>query len=91
MKKKIIVVKGRVQGVGFRYVTKQLADELEIKGTVANQDDGSVYIEAQGSDEQMKHFITKLKNNPTPFSKVETIDITDSENLDKFISFKITN
>jgi len=45
-----ISVRGKVQGVGFRYYTKKKAQELNIKGFVQNKPDGSVYIEAEGND-----------------------------------------
>lgn len=41
---KSIVVTGRVQGVGFRYFTKILADRLGVTGVVWNASDGSVRI-----------------------------------------------
>ncbi|AZP05267.1 acylphosphatase [Jeotgalibaca ciconiae] len=91
MRKVKIQVIGRVQGVGFRYVTKQLADDMEVKGTVRNESDGSVYIEAAGTNERIEQFITALENNPTPFSKVNNVIVTDDAKLDNFVSFKITN
>ena len=48
MKKLRIHVQGRVQGVGFRYTTKMLADQLGVTGSVKNESDGSVSIEAMG-------------------------------------------
>ncbi|MGF2049606.1 acylphosphatase, partial [Lactococcus lactis] len=50
MKKLRIHVQGRVQGVGFRYTTKMLADQLGVTGSVKNEADGSVSIEAFGDD-----------------------------------------
>lgn len=47
MKNYKIIVFGTVQGVGFRYTTKAIADNMGIKGIVRNQSDGTVYIEAQ--------------------------------------------
>ena len=44
MKKIKMTVNGRVQGVGFRYMTKVVADLIGITGIVRNEDDGSVYI-----------------------------------------------
>lgn len=45
-----IIVTGKVQGVYFRASTKAVADQLGVKGIVANQPDGSVYIEAEGDN-----------------------------------------
>lgn len=54
-------VTGRVQGVGFRYTTYQLAVEIGLTGTVKNEEDGSVTIEAVGTKEQMTEFLEKSK------------------------------
>jgi len=48
MKAVQIIVIGKVQGVGFRYYSKQKAEEYHINGFVQNRVDGSVYIEAEG-------------------------------------------
>ena len=53
MKHLSIRVSGKVQGVFFRASTKDRADELHIKGTVGNNADGSVSIEAEGEDENL--------------------------------------
>ena len=45
-----IRVWGRVQGVGFRFFTQQLAIQLDICGTVQNKMDGSVFVVAQGEE-----------------------------------------
>lgn len=87
----LLVVEGRVQGVGFRYTTKQIADEIGIKGTVRNNQDGTVSIEAVGQEEQVNRFIEKIKNNPTPFSKVDNVSIQEKESIENFVSFRITN
>lgn len=74
-----IQVWGRVQGVGFRYQTQQLAKRLGITGFVANQIDGSVLITAEGSAQVIVKFIDAVKASPSPFgevtrSKVDKID-----------------
>ncbi len=53
----LISVTGRVQGVGFRYYTQQKAAELNISGFVQNKPNRSVYIEAEGEEENLKTFI----------------------------------
>ena len=47
-----IVVRGKVQGVGFRAATRRKAMELGIRGAVRNLDDGSVEILASATDEE---------------------------------------
>nr|WP_290034159.1 acylphosphatase [Ligilactobacillus cholophilus] len=64
-------VYGLVQGVGFRFSTKQLADSLGIKGIVMNRNDGSVYIEAEGTPLLLQEFIDKVKLSPSPSGHVD--------------------
>ena len=48
--RKHIVFYGRVQGVGFRYTAKYLAQSLELTGWVRNEYDGTVTMEVQGRE-----------------------------------------
>lgn len=52
-----IIVKGTVQGVFFRQSTKEKAVSLGIKGTVRNDDDGSVSIVASGEHKSLQKLI----------------------------------
>lgn len=52
-----ITIRGRVQGVFFRKFTAEMARELGILGFVMNQEDGSVYCEAEGRPEQLQLFL----------------------------------
>ena len=60
-----IRVKGRVQGVNFRYQTKLTAHKLNIKGTVQNCDDGTVLIIARGEEAKMGSFIEWCCSGPS--------------------------
>jgi acylphosphatase len=55
---KNITVKGRVQGVWFRASTREAAIRIGVKGIVKNLPNGDVYIEAEGTPEQLTSFIT---------------------------------
>lgn len=82
-------VTGRVQGVGFRYTTYQIALEIGLNGTVKNEDDGSVTIEAVGTKEQMDQFIEKLKNPQNPFAKVTHIEQYEDPSIKDYDQFKV--
>lgn len=69
-----IKVIGKVQGVFFRASTKKAADRLDIKGWVRNEEDGSVLIEAEGSEQQMQAFIEWCRQGPQ-FARVENISV----------------
>lgn len=65
MKKTVsILITGRVQGVGFRYHTRNRAEEYNIKGFVRNEVDGSVYIEASGEESNLEQFIEWCRSGP---------------------------
>ncbi|MEI5995531.1 acylphosphatase [Candidatus Enterococcus mansonii] len=91
MRKVRMNVQGRVQGVGFRYMTKMVADELGIKGTVRNEEDGSVSIESFGEDEAINRFIKKVKDSPSPAGHVTYVDIQDDPMMEEYSSFNVTN
>lgn len=59
-----ISIKGRVQGVGFRYQTENAAKKFGIKGFVKNMPDGSVYIEACGQNRNIELFLDWCKKGP---------------------------
>lgn len=64
LKAVIIQVFGRVQGVGFRFYTEEKAKEFNIAGFVQNKGDGSVYIEAEGSADELDAFVEWCKKGP---------------------------
>jgi acylphosphatase len=82
-----IKVSGRVQGVFFRASTKTSADHANVKGFVRNEQDGSVYIEAEGDEKDLQQFIKWCSQGPSG-AKVQTCDITEGA-LKNFSDFKI--
>lgn len=69
----ILQIYGRVQGVGFRYYTEKKASELNIKGFVRNRPDGSVYVEAEGSSDELELFIAWCHEGPG-WSRVSRVE-----------------
>lgn len=59
-----ITVSGKVQGVSYRAATKAVADQLTIRGIIANQPDGTVYIEAEADDWNMQLFLDWCNEGP---------------------------
>ncbi|WP_404452778.1 acylphosphatase [Virgibacillus necropolis] len=86
---KSIIVSGIVQGVGFRYATKQSADVLNLKGWVKNNADGTVQIHVDGESDQIQKFIIAIKNNPTQFAQVNHIHVTELDNKETYQDFTI--
>ena len=62
--RKHMVITGLVQGVGFRYFTVIQARQLGVSGWVRNRYDGSVEVEAQGSQESVQALVKQLKLGP---------------------------
>lgn len=89
MRKVRIHVAGRVQGVGFRYMTKMLADQLQIGGSVKNELDGSVTILATGEEQAMATFIQKVKHSPSPAGRVTQFELTEENELPDYSSFQV--
>jgi acylphosphatase len=65
-------VRGRVQGVGFRYFVVREADDLGLDGYVANERDGSVHVVAEGRTEVLEALLERLREGP-PSSIVERV------------------
>jgi acylphosphatase len=79
---------GRVQGVGFRYQTKRLADGYELTGVVRNLADGRVELVAEGRDEELAEFRQAIRESGLgPLIREETEFW--SESLGEFRSFEI--
>ena len=60
----MITIRGQVQGVGFRFFLKKIADDLGICGAAHNQQDGSVYIEAEALPDTLQSFVDKCRQGP---------------------------
>ena len=78
MKTVSVRISGKVQGVFFRASTKEKADELGIKGFVKNERDGSVFIEAQGEEENLNTFLYWCKQGPR-LARVDRCEITEAQ------------
>ena len=74
MKNVQIYITGRVQGVGFRYSALQKARELHIAGFVKNERDRSVFIEAEGTEENVDQMVLWCHKGPS-FARVENVRV----------------
>ncbi|HLN20310.1 MAG TPA: acylphosphatase [Bacteroidales bacterium] len=68
-----IRIRGRVQGVGFRWNAARLARTLGLKGYVRNMPDGSVYIEAEGDRIFLDEYLSWCRSGPV-HSAVESVE-----------------
>lgn len=83
-----IKVIGKVQGVWFRDSTRKKALELGLSGFVRNEDDGSVYIEAEGEKDALDKLIAWCAVGP-PLAEVAKVELKEGR-LQDFTGFEIT-
>ncbi len=83
-----IILKGRVQGVGFRSYARALSKLFNIKGYAQNLDDGSLKIIGQGNFNSLSLFIEKIKKGP-PFSKITKSEVLIKKPGQLFSDFEI--
>ena len=81
-------VSGRVQGVGYRAFTRDIANKLGLKGFVRNLPDGRVEVYAEGEEEALNKLLSKLWEGPF-FAKVTDIDYKFTEPRGDYESFTI--
>lgn len=86
---KRLIVKGRVQGVGFRWFVHQHASKLGVFGFVRNLPSGDVECVAEGDDELVERLVAKLRKGPA-FSKVRELLQESMPVSGKYKSFEIS-
>lgn len=84
----VIVVAGRVQGVGYRAFTQKAAGRLGITGGVKNLPDGRVEILAEGPRVKLDDFLRILKQGP-PLSQVGDMQVRWCNPTGQFHDFQI--
>lgn len=82
------ILTGRVQGVGFRWFTKRIAEKFAINGYVKNEYDGSVLVVAQGLIENIESFEGELSRGPS-YAWVKQMSIEPPDNKDIYQRFEI--
>ena len=71
-------VTGRVQGVGYRWWTREVATELGVCGTAENCPDGSVVVHATAPAEVLEAFAIRLAKGPW-IARVDRVERVPSE------------
>lgn len=78
---------GRVQGVGFRYTTLQVAREFDVTGRVGNLADGRVQLEAEGNQNDINAFITAVEERMHGY--IRRVERSSSRGPAKYHDFRI--
>lgn len=82
------LVRGRVQGVGFRWFVEREAHILGIAGWVRNNADGSVEVLAMGTREQLAGLHSRLREGPRA-ARVDSVEGADTEPVAGLNSFQV--
>ncbi len=82
------LVRGRVQGVGFRFFVEREARLLGLAGWVRNNPDGAVEVLATGSQAQQAALLAKLHQGPRA-SRVDDVNETSAEAVPNLSTFRI--
>jgi acylphosphatase len=82
------VVRGRVQGVGFRWFVEREAQTLGIAGWVRNNADGSVEVLAMGTRDQLAGLRSRLQQGPRA-ARVDNVEESESRPVAGVKTFRI--
>ena len=80
-------VRGRVQGVGYRYFVERAAVELGLTGYTKNLDDGRVEVYAEGTPAKLAQLSERLAKGPR-FADVRGVEELDAP-VQQYESFRI--
>jgi len=82
------IVRGRVQGVGFRWFVEREAHILQIAGWVRNHHDGSVEVLAIGTRDQLSGLRSRLQEGPRA-ARVDDVEELEAEPVAGLNSFQV--
>jgi len=82
------IVRGRVQGVGFRWFVEREAHMLGVAGTVRNNHDGSVEVLAMGTREQLMGLRSRLERGPRA-ARVDDVEEFEANPIPGLNTFRI--
>ena len=89
MKRAIIIVKGRVQKVGYLDLVADWAMDRGVVGFVENQPDRTVKIIAEGEKEILEEFVKKAQPDDDPLIRITQVDVEYEKATGEFELFKI--
>lgn len=77
MKRVHVVVRGSVQGVGYRYTARMVADEAGVAGWIRNRRDGTVEAEIEGTPDAVDEMLAWMAEGP-PGARVDGAEVSDA-------------
>ncbi len=71
----IVHYSGRVQGVGFRYTARRLAEQFDLSGYVQNLPDGRVRLEVEGEPGEIERYLHQLGQQMAGYIQEQKVDV----------------
>jgi acylphosphatase len=83
-----MIVKGRVQGVGYRAFAARVASTMDLQGGVRNRDDGRVELDVEGAKSLILMLIDELRKGP-PAARVTAVEVEWGKATGRFSDFQV--
>ena len=87
LERRQVIYSGRVQGVGFRFTCRHIAQSHAVTGFVKNLDDGNVQLVAEGAPEALDQFLAAVAERMG--SNIRKAEASTSSPTGQFASFEI--
>lgn len=83
-----VFVKGRVQGIGYRWFARENASDLQLTGYVRNLPNGEVEVFVEGDQSKIMDYLGRLRQGPS-MAMVTDIEINQYPYENRFKKFKV--
>ncbi len=88
---KRVIFSGRVQGVGFRYSTREIATGFDVIGSVKNMPDGTVKMEIMGETDEVEAYLAEITEESSVSHFIKDIQSEEIALLENANGFRISN
>ncbi|MBL50109.1 MAG: acylphosphatase [Roseibacillus sp.] len=86
---KRVLFSGRVQGVGFRYTTREIATGFDVVGSVKNLADGTVEMEIMGEEDELREYLGEITNESPVAHFIKEVHTEKIQLLEQANGFRI--
>ena len=87
---KRVIFSGRVQGVGFRYTTREIATGFDVVGAVRNLPDGTVELEIMGETDEVEAYLAEITEESSVAHFIKEVQSEKISLIENAIGFRIT-
>ena len=87
---KRVIFSGRVQGVGFRYITKEIVTGFDVVGSVRNLPDGTVELKIMGETDEVEDYLAEITKESPVAHFIKETQVEEIPLLENAGGFRIT-